>query len=255
MKLEITNASYSTALTFELVDQYDLQILGAPAFPSLKEEAFYEANVNKPTMPLFIQYKLGEYFIGNTSSLKDFWGVPYYRFQVHPKNKMRVHKLLLNLEAMNQLVFYTAPEFHTMNEFYNHLMQRTLLNNSTFWAPQAIGTLLEDQRYFISYKSNTNFEILQPGHGKIDNLIKGERLLDVVRHKFESNQFDIYDDDKLFQFGDEMLENYLKVFYEPKKRELIEDIKKGRERIDPRDYLSMIAILLYDCYVYMITAT
>jgi len=57
----------------------------------------------------------------------------------------------------------------------------------------------------------------------------------------------------LLQFGDELLENYLQVFYTPEQRELTDDIKQGREHIDPRDYLSLISILLYDCYVYMIT--
>lgn len=253
MKLEITNISYSTALTYELVMRYDFQILGAPAFPSLRDEAFYAISAKKPTVPLFIQYKLGEYFIGNASSLKDYWGIPYYRYLIQPKSKRKKHQLLLSLENMGQLVFYTAPEFHKMNEFYNHLMQRALLDNSTFCSPQEIGSLTENERFTVSYKRNTNFGVLQPGNRKIEGFIKGKMLLDVIRHKFESNQFEIYDHEKLFLLGNHMLENYLEIFYAPQQRELVEDIKRSQGRIDPRDYLSMISILLYDCYVYMIS--
>ena len=253
MKLEITNASYSTALTFELVTQYGFQILGAPAFPSLQEEAFFQADLKKPTIPVFIQYKLGEYFIGNTSALKDYWGVPYYRFLIQSKNNDRKHQLLLNLEAMKQLVFYTAPEFHTLNEFYRHLMQRALLDQSTFCYPREIGILSDDKRYSLSYKHEVSYGLLQPGNLKVDGLIKGDMLLNIIKQNFEANQAKDYNNDKLLRFGDEMLENYLKVFHAPEQRELVEDIKRGREHIDPRDYLSLISILLYDCYVYMIS--
>jgi len=253
MKLEITNAAYSTALTFELVTQFDFKVLGAPAFPSLQEEAFYWADSNKPTIPLFLQYKLGEYFIGNTSSLKDFWGIPYYRFLIQPKNNDMKHQLLLNLEATDQLVFYTAPEFHTLNDFYRHLMRRSLLDKSTFCSPREIGALSEDERYSLSYKHEAAFGILQPGNRKIENLVKGDMLFSIIKQKFDTNQAGIYNNDKLLQFGDELLENYLQVFYTPEQRELTDDIKQGREHIDPRDYLSLISILMYDCYVYMIT--
>jgi hypothetical protein len=254
MKLEITNVSYSTALTYELVIKYDLQVLGAPTFPSLREEAFYKADAKKPTVLLFMQYKLAEHFIGNASSLRDYWGVPYFRFLVHPKNKSKNHQLLIDLEAMNQLVYYTAPEMHTMNEFYKYLAQQSVLDKSTFWSPREIGAISENERYTVSYKSNMNYGVLQPGKKQID-AIKGDMLLNLIKHKFESNQFDIYDDEKLFSFGDQMLENYLKVFSTPKKRSLVDDIRRGRERVDPRDYLSLISIFLYDCYLYTATVT
>lgn len=253
MKLEITNISYCTALTYELVIKYDFQILGAPTFPSLREEAFFKTDSKKPTVLIFMQYKLGEYFIGNTSSLKDYWGVPYFRFLIHPKNKSKNHQLLINLEAMNQLVFYTAPEMRTMNEFYKHLKQQSILDRSTFWSPQKIGSFSENERYTLSYKRNTNYGVLQPGNVRIDGTVKGSVLLDLIRHTFESNQFDIYDDEKLFNLGDQMLDNYLRIFSTSQKRSLVEDIMKGRERIDSRDYLSLISIFLYDCYVYTVT--
>ncbi len=54
----------------------------------------------------------------------------------------------------------------------------------------------------------------------------------------------MYDNESLVRLGDQMLENYLKVFHMPKEKRLISDIWKSRDRIDARDYLSLISILL-----------
>jgi len=50
-----------------------------------------------------------------------------------------------------------------------------------------------------------------------------------------------------------MLDNYLNVFYTQKQGYLIEGIMQGKDRINPCDYLSIISMLFYDCYDYMIT--
>jgi hypothetical protein len=206
----------------------------------------------RPAVPLFFKYKLGDYIVGATASLKDFWGVPYYRFPIYPRTKYRHHELLQNLEAMDYLVYYTAPEIHTINEFYNCLTQQAMLENSSFWSPQEIGNLPDGQRYRLCHKPGARFGILEPGERKIHKAIKGEMLLDEIRHKFKAEQFEVYDSDRLIWLGDQMLENYLEFFYKPRERRMIDDIRQGRERIDARDYLSLISILLYECYVYMI---
>lgn len=253
MKPEITDISYSTALTFELVTQYDLLTLGAPILPSLRKESIYQTDMNARSVLLFLQYKLSERIVGTASSLKDDWGIPYYRFLIHPKNRNKRHELLLNLEAMNNLVYYTAPEFYAKAELYESLMQKTLLINSTFWSPKAIGSLSQAERYTVSYKRGTHFGILEPEKIKIEGVTNGSVLLSEIKSKFEPNQPKVYDDEKLIHLGDQMLENYFKVLHTPKEKRLINDIWKSRDRIDPRDYLSLISILLYDCYVYIVT--
>lgn len=252
MKLEITDISYITALTYELVDRYGFQTLGAPTYPSLRKEAIYRTDPGRPAVPLFLQYKLGEYIVGAAASLKDFWGIPYYRFLIQPRNKYSHHELLQNLESMDYLVYYTAPEIHTISEFYNCLTQQAMLDNSSFWSPQVIGELSGNQRHRLCHKHDAQIGILEPGNRKIPHAIKGEMLLDEIKDKFEANRFEDFDNDRLIRLGDQMLENYLEVFHKPRERRLIEDIRQGRERIDARDYLSLISILLYECYVYMI---
>jgi len=251
MKPEITDISYSTALTFELVTQYGFLTLGAPIFPSLRKESIYQTDMNAKSVLLFFQYKLSEHIVGTASSLQDDWGVPYYRFLIHPKNKNKRHEILLHLEDMNYLVYYVAPEFHTKSGLYESLMQKALLTHSTFWSPRQIGALLQTERNTLSYKHNSHFGILEPGKRKIGGALQGEALLGEIKSKFEASA-EVYDNERFIRLGDQMLENYLKVFHTPKEKRLISDIWISRDRIDARDYLSLISILLYDCYVYII---
>lgn len=252
MKPEIADISFSAALTFELVTQHGLLTLGAPVFPSLQKNAIFRTDMNASSVLLFIQFKLSERIVGTAASLKDDWGIPYYRFLLHPKNRNKRHELLLNLEDMNYLVYYVAPEFHTKSELYESLMQKALLTNSTFWSPKAIGSLSQAERNTISYKKNLYYGIMEPGKRKINSAIKGEMLLSLINGKLEANQSEIYDNERLMYLGDRMLNNYLKVFHTPKEQRLVNDIRKSRNLIDPRDFLSLISIFLYDCFVYVV---
>jgi hypothetical protein len=245
--------SYSTALTFELVTQYDFLTLGAPTFPSLRKEAIYKTEAGANGILLFLQYKLGDHITGTNSSLKDFWGTPYYRFLIHPRKKLKRHMLLANLEHMNASVYYTAPEFHTMGGLYESLINKTVLANATFWPPSGVGMVTEKENNTVSYKQNVQYGILEPGNIKIERLIKGDMILHILREKFATKQAEICDDNKFVQLGDKMLENYLDVFQSAREKRLVNDIKISRDRIDARDYLSMISTLLYDCYVYIVT--
>lgn len=251
MKPEITDISYSTALTFELVTQYGFLTLGAPIFPSLQKESIYQTDMNTQSILLFFQYKLSEHIVGTGSSLRDDWGVPYYRFLIHPKNKNKRHELLLHLEDMNHLAYYVAPEFHTKSGLYESLMQKALLTHSTFWSPRQIGSLSQAERNTLSYKHDSPFGILEPGKRKIGGAIKSDALLSEIKSKFEASS-EVYDNERLNHLGDQMLENYLNVFHMPKEKRLTSDIWKSRDHIDARDYLSLISILLYGCYVYII---
>ena len=253
MKPEITDISYSTALTFELVTKYDFLTLGAPTFPSLRKEAIYKTTSDTNGMVLFIQYKLGDHIIGSGSSLRDIWGVPYYRFTIHPPKTIKRHELLTNLESLNTPVFYAAPEFHTIGGLYESLMNQTVLDNSTFWSPSGIGVLAQKEKNTISYKQGTPHGILEPGNLKIENLVRGEMLLQVIRQRFENNQFGKFDNKRIVLLGDQMLDNYQRIFQSAKERKLANDIRVSRDRIDARDYLSLISTLLYDCYVYIVT--
>jgi hypothetical protein len=253
MKSELTDISYSTALTYELVTQYGLLTLGAPTLPSLRKEAIYRTDPPSKAVLLFLQYRLSEHNIGSASSLKEYWGTPYYRFTVQQKHKSKLHDLLLGLEATNSLVYYVAPEFHTKGRLFESLMQTTLLSNSTFWSPRQIGALANAQRNTVSYKPGTEFGVLEPERKTLERVIGGEALVSVIKARIEANWAETYDDDRFLRLGDHMLDNCLKLRLAPRERRLANDIRAGRGRIDSRDYLSLISMLLYDCYVYLAT--
>ncbi len=252
MKAEITEISYSMALTFELVTQYGFLTLGAPTFPSLHKEAIYKPGGDNLSVPLFLQYKLGDHIIGSASSLRGYWGVPYYRFLIHPRKKIKRQELMSQLENLGHLVYYLAPELHTMGELFDALMKTEVLARSTFWSPRAIGRFSEVERYTLAYKRDLPYGVLQPGNIRIEGAHKGEHLLTAIKGQFDAGKAEPYDDGRLRQLGDRMLETYLGVFPAPKGRRLVEDIRTGRDRIDARDYLSLISVLLYDCYVYFV---
>lgn len=161
------------------------------------------------------------------------------------------YSALLHLEDMNYLAYYGAPEFHTKSGLYESLMQKALLTHSTFWSPRQIGYRSQAERNTLSYKHNSHCGKLEPGKRKIGGALIGETLLSEIKSRFEAGS-EVYDNEKFVRLGDPMLENYLKVFHTPKEKRLISDIWKSRDRIDARDYLSLISILPYDCYVYII---
>lgn len=252
MRSEITEISYSTALTFELATQYGFLTLGAPTFPSLRKEVIYKTESDSVGVLVFMQYKVSDRIGGTGSSLKEVWGIPYYRFLIHPKNRGKRHTLLKNLESMDVFAYYTAPEFHTIGGLYGSLINRRVLVNSTFWSPSAIGRLADKERNTLSYKPDIPYGVLEPGNYKIDNAIKGTSLLGTLRQSFESVRSKVIDAPRLVDLGDRMLENYLDIFHSIRGQKLINDIRISRERIEPRDYLSLISTLLYDCHVYIV---
>ena len=52
MKPEIADISYSTALTFELVTEYDFLTLGAPTLPSLRKDTIYKTTSDAKGHPI-----------------------------------------------------------------------------------------------------------------------------------------------------------------------------------------------------------
>lgn len=251
MKPEITDTAYIMALTFELVTQHNFLTLGAPTLPSLRREVIYKPEMNVGGVLVFMQYKLGDHIVGTGSSLKDLWGIPYYRFPVDPGKKTKRHALLMELEGMGKLVYYAAPEFHTTGGLYESLMGEKVLENSTFWSPAGIGTVTEKARNTIAYKRNAQYGILEPGRIRVERVHKGQALLNALAEHAASHPAEHYDEEKLTVLGDQMLENHLKIFGSAKDKRLARDIGKSRGRIDARDYLCLISTLLYDCHVYI----
>jgi len=251
MKSELTDISFITAFTFELVTKYGFRTLGAPTLPSLQTEAVYGAGPNGQQVLVCIQHRLSERIAGTAASLQPVWGVPYYRFTLHPRTRNGRHDLLRSLEQLNILVFYAAPAFHTRRELHDALMHGTLLRHCAFWSPGQIGALTGSARNALSFKPGQDFSILEPEKRRIVPAVEGDGLLDAINTRFQANRSENYTSERMAKLGDQMSESYLRRFGTRKERRLVSDVQNSRDRIDARDYLSLISTLLYDCYIYI----
>jgi hypothetical protein len=251
MKSELTDVSFATAFTFELVTKYGFRTLGAPTLPSLRMESVYEADSQGQQVLVCIQHRLSERIAGTAASLQPVWGVAYYRFTLHPRTRNKRHDLLQTLEQLNILVFYAAPAFHTRRELYDSLLHGTLLTRCAFWSPGQMGTLTDSARNACSFKPGQDFAVLEPEQRRIPPGVEGKGLLDAINARFQANRSEMYTRERMAKLGDQMSESYLRLFGARKERKLVSDVQNSRERIDARDYLSLISTLLYDCYIYV----
>lgn len=253
MKSELTDISFMTAFTFELVTTYGFSSLGAPTLPSLRAETVIDAEPDGQQVLVCIQPRLSERIAGSAASLQPVWGVPYYRFPLHPRTRNARHDLLRSLEQLNVLVFYVAPAFHTRRELFDALRHQTVLSHCAFWSPREIDELTRSARNAVSFKPGLDFSIMEPGQRRIPNGLDGGKLRDAISARFQANRSETYGADRLAKLGDQMSEGYLRMFAARKERKLVLEVQNSRERIDARDYVSLISTLLYGCYVYAAT--
>jgi hypothetical protein len=156
MKPEISEFSYGFAITNELVGW--AQLSAAPIFPSLVEEGRvgggYDVKLDMPGLPLYLQFKRAERMTRNSareiSTGKTTLTLPYHRFHITDWGISDQHKLLLELDQGNTLVFYAAPRFHTLTEINSAWKDNSVASQSVFVAPRAIG-VLDHEPHTVAY--------------------------------------------------------------------------------------------------------
>lgn len=153
MKPDISEFSYGFALTSELVQSHGLQRAGAPVFPSLKSEGSPGGgfDVKLPGLPVFLQFKLSDCLTTKNAHHHAKLGLPYYRFKIRAPKYSKQHDLLLALEAQHNVVFYTAPRFHTPDELNNAFSNSKIVERNAFVAPATIGPLPDVEEHFVSF--------------------------------------------------------------------------------------------------------
>lgn len=158
MRPNISEFSYGYALTDELIHASDYGIVGVPIFPSLYQEGQagggYDAQLNRPGLPLFLQFKLSDCMMrGNCMEVRD--GVlptPCYRLHLRPKRFSEQHELLLDLEGRGHEVYYSAPAFHEPEELNDAYLTRSVKARSIWLRPSAIGPLPDDRDHHVSFR-------------------------------------------------------------------------------------------------------
>ena len=123
MRPDISEFSYGYALTDELIHWHGTPLTAAPIFPSLYREGRprkgepggYDIMLQRPGLPLFLQFKLSHCMI--RKSAKEFDDIiftpPFYRMHLSPAKHSKQHEMLLDLEKKKMR--YIIQHLHSIN--------------------------------------------------------------------------------------------------------------------------------------------
>ena len=193
MKPNISETSYGYALTDELIHRQNMPINSAPIFPTLYQEGQngggYELLLDRPGLPLFLQFKLSDYLSRlNASEMNLFNNNPYYRMYITKRNHSNQHQMLHELELNNDLneVFYTAPLFHKPEELNDAYLNGNVSNRSLWINPSQIGLLPDDEQHYIVFDSPRNWYMCSEPK-KMDFNVTFEKMNDEVVNNLQRN--------------------------------------------------------------------
>lgn len=154
----ISEFSYGYAVTDELVNWTEAGIIAAPIFPSLYQEGQagggWDVMLNRPGIPLFLQFKLSHKMVHPNSSAPDYgyFLPPFYRMYLRPSRHSDQHEMLLDLEAAGNEVYYCAPAFHEPWELNDAFLNHQVKERSIWVRPTWIGPLPDDNEHHVSFQ-------------------------------------------------------------------------------------------------------
>lgn len=170
MKPEISEFSYGFALTHELIDSLNVKHIGAPVFPTLKQEGSKGGgyDVKLPGHPIFIQFKLSDILTRKNALDYGHFGKSYYRFKIWSSASSMQHELLLDLEKKYPTVYYAAPKFHTIREFNDKFVHKLMVQHSVFIKPSSIGSILDSKEHSVAFVHHNNKAIFRSVPQEVD---------------------------------------------------------------------------------------
>ena len=157
MKPNISEFSYGYALTEELIIWHETTLTAAPVFPSLYQEGQpgggYDVMLQRPGLPLFLQFKLSHCMVRRTAQeVRDgIFQPPFYRMHIRPSRHSDQHEMLLDLENGGNEVYYSAPAFHTPDEFNDAYLLHQVRARSLCIRPSQIGPLPDDNDHHVAF--------------------------------------------------------------------------------------------------------
>ena len=158
MKPFISEFSYGYALTQELAGGILGSLVAAPIFPSLISEGRagggYDLQLPIQGRALFLQFKLSDCMINANAREWSFWKKQYYRMYLYSDSKSMQHQLLINLEKLDNDVFYAAPIFHKLEEMNDAYLQKKIFESTVFISPSEIGSLPDSRNHYIVFVPN-----------------------------------------------------------------------------------------------------
>jgi hypothetical protein len=246
--------SYAYAVTEDLIRTKYSGLTIAPFFTSQVEEgrrAGFDLMLERPGIPLFIQFKLAYFMKGNSSEAKagDF-KPPFYRMHLRCSGETNQHALLLALERTGQEVLYTAPAFHLRSDLNIAYASRQVWDRSFQISPAEIGPL-DDQAHHISFQKPGPWKCYSP---KSDRGGETSDSKAILRHL--SNQV-LRKRSSSFRDQLRHLDTSIsKVFEEQKeamplwKQDTIWDLSP---QMEPLERVPFLARTLFDCQFFFVT--
>lgn len=207
MRPAISEFSFGYAITEALCKRLKGSIVGAPIFPSLKEEGGEDGGFDlslkrKIGFPLFLQFKLTDKMVrSDVIELKKLPGkiiTPFYRLHLMPAKLSKQHELLLKLDDGKNHVYYVGPFFHEENEFNKFYSDETILDSSFFIRPRSIGKLPDDEKHHISieYKAKQGF-LFSNTPGKEVGVNSSDQLISEIEQAIMAEETDVEEQIKL----------------------------------------------------------
>lgn len=256
MEPDLSEFSYGFALTSELVATYRLKRAGAPEFATQIAEAKAGGgwDMKLPGLPVFLQFKRSDSMVRRSAwESRLFATLPFFRMHLRSRRHSRQHELLLDLESHGNVVLYAAPGFTTPLELSGAFTSDTVVSQSIFVRPSAIGPLRDDNLHHVAFQlpapayfcsepkpiETENIHLLLsevlPGRMKMLPpqpaaqffIHVADQLLDTYKRKAEELEDE--------GFEDQILED-----------ERFDALRELRQRREPAEYAALIARTLFD---------
>jgi len=109
--------------------------------------------LQRPGIPLFLQFKLSHCMVRRTAQevRAGIFDPPFYRMHIRPMRHSNQHEMLFDLENAGNDVYYSAPEFHTSEEFNEAYLTHQVWARSRWLRPSQIGLLPDDGDHHVAF--------------------------------------------------------------------------------------------------------
>lgn len=163
--------------------------------------------LKRPGIPLFLQFKLSHCMVRHSAKevKAGVFVPPFYRMHLLPARHSRQHEMLLDLEGKGNDVYYSAPTFHTPEEFNEAYLSHQVKTRSKWIKPSDIGPLPDDNDHHVSFVLDSQLQICSTPRA-LETNGNFERFRDSVVHSFRERSSIATRRDKLEQTARDLSE-------------------------------------------------
>lgn len=153
MKPEFSEFSYGFALTYEIANALQPEVVATPLFPSPTAGTQEGAGVAyiEQGLPLFVQFRLADCLKTSRATQWGSYSAPFFRISIQERTRSNQYSLLRTLSTTEPDVYYAGPAFYRQIEFNQAFVSNQILNESRFIPLRDLPDLDSDQEHHITY--------------------------------------------------------------------------------------------------------